>query len=875
MRVIKWIFGLLFLVLILAVAAVAIFVATFDANSYKEKIIQTVKDETGRDLSLNGELKASFYPWLGVELSDAELSNAEGFSADKFLTVEQASIRLQLMPLIKKNVVADRIQLNGVDVWLERNAQGTSNWDDIQERFKSPESSNTPSSSSNSDGLTGSIAGFSLQNANLQWVDALNKQDIALTIKEFSTGQLKAGVETTIDSEFSFELKEPVIQGQVKLKGKTKLSDLENFVFSDPVISLDIQGLDAQAENIHADIDVTDIRYIQGELVLSNPEIQIDITNMPSLAKQADIIIKGTTLTYKDDALSLPKADIKVELQGSALPGDSLQSALQAERLSFANKTLGLESFNLNGTAKGDSLPEKELSAQLAAPSLSLSLETNKVFLQDFVAKVFELDIRGSVTGKNIVDDNLSLTGNIKLAEFSPKELAARLEIELPEMSDEAWTQAKLDANFTASKNSASLTEMTAFIDGTKWLGRAALTDLKAKKITFDLSAESLDANRLIPPKQADALQDKQSSAAKDAAINAIVIPQAPLKEWDAKGSLKVGKMTVANIITTDLEAGINLLDGKLRVFPSKAGFFGGQYSGDIRLDVSGDVPRLQTAENITGIDLAAMGDALWAEQMMTGSTTGRITIDTRGKTVGEMRANALGDLDLKVNDGVLQGFDLNYAVANALALLRRETNEAVDTKQTAFKQLSATANVAQGLLKNEDFLAVMPRMRIRGNGQLNLSSNEINYSVNADILESKSAVSGSSAELSLDELVGASIPVKITGTLFEPKIRPDVAGYIRKKTEDRVKEELEDKIKDKLGDKLGGLFGGARNEPAPVETPAEEPISQNPEDQASPETEDPSQEPEVKPEEVDPVEQKKNELEQKAKDRLKDLFGK
>ncbi len=871
MRVIKWIFGLLLLLLMLVVIGVAIFVSTFDANSYKERIIQTVKNETGRDLSLNGELKTSFYPWLGIEVNEAILSNAQGFVADQFLTVEKASIRLQLLPLIKKNVVADRIQLDGVEVWLERNTQGQTNWDDIQERFSADESENAVSSSSETEGLTGSIAGFSLHNANLNWSDSLNKQEIALTIKEFSTGELKAGTQTSIDSEFSFELKEPVIQGQVKLKGRTLLSDLENFVFSDPVISLDIQGLDAQAENIHADIDVTDIRYIQGELVLGSPEIQLDITNMPSLAKKAEIIIKASNLTYKDDVLSLPKTDIKVQLQGSALPGETLQSAFQAETLSFANKTLAINSFNLSGTANGDSLPQQELSGQLTAPNLSVNLETNKVSLQNFVAKVLELDISGSVIGDNINDDKLKLSGDIKLAEFSPKQLAATLDIELPEMSDEAWTQASLDTKFLATKNSASLTQMTAFIDGTQWLGKAAITDLEAKKITFDLSAESLDANRLIPPKQADALQDKQSSAAKDAAINAIVIPQAPLKEWDAKGSLKVGKMTVANIVTTDLEAGINLLDGKLRVFPSKAGFFGGQYSGDIRLDVSGDVPRLQTAENISNIDLAAMGDALWEKQMMTGSTTGRIVIDTRGNTIGEMRTNALGDMDLKVNDGVLQGFDLNYAVANALALLRKESNEAVDTEQTAFKQLSATATVAEGLLKNEDFLAVMPRMRIRGNGQLNLSSNDINYSVNADILESKSATSGSSAELSLDELVGASIPVKITGTLFEPKIRPDVAGYIRKKAEDRVKEELEDKIKDKLGDKLGGLLGGNKNDPAAIE----EPENTESDDQSNTEATEATENKESKPEEVDPVEQKKDELEQKAKDKLKSLFGK
>jgi len=862
MRVIKWLFGLILLLLILVVAGVAIFVSTFDANEYKERIIETVKNETGRDLVLNGELKTSFYPWLGIELNQAELSNALGFSAEKFLTVDQASIRLQLIPLLKKEVVADRIQLTGVDVWLERDSQGKTNWEDVQERFAAVESTNQSVPKNEENDLSGTIAGLVLQNSDIHWSDALTNQDLIVSLKNFSTGELKAGSETSIDSEFSFELNEPIIQGQVKLSGNTKLSELDDFVFTQPSISLDIQGIDTQAENIRVNLDVNDIRYRNEKLTLSQPDIQVNIRNMPSLANQANISIKGTSLSYENAAISLPQARVELDLQGSSLPGETLDASLNTEQLSFVNKTLDLQAFSLNGRASGESLPGKTVSGTVNSPSFSLNLASSKFVLNEFAASVLDLDIKGSVTGEDIVDEKIALAGEISIAEFSPKALAPKLDIELPEMSAEAWTQASLDANFSVTKNSASLSKMNAFIDGTEWKGKAAISDLKNKKISFDLSAESLDANRLIPPKQADALQDKQSSAEKDAAINAIVIPQAPLQEWDAKGTLKIGKMTIANIVTTDLEAGINLLDGKLRVFPSKAGFFGGSYSGDIRLDVSGDVPRLQTDEKITSIDLGAMGDALWEEQMMTGRTTGRIVLDTRGQTVGAMRANALGDIDLRVNDGVLQGFDLNYAVANALAVIRGQVNDAIDTKQTAFKQLSASATVDQGLLKNDDFTAVMPRMRLRGNGQLNLSSNEINYFVNADILESKSASSNSNTELSLDELVGATIPVKITGTLFEPKIRPDVAAYIRQKAEDRVKEELEDKLKDTLGGALGDILGGGE-EPLSVPENSNEPKP----DSGTPQ--DP------KPEEIDPIEQKKEELEKKAKDKLKDIFGK
>ena len=117
MRIIKWLFGLFFLLIAVILIIAAYLAFTFDANAYKDRIIQTVKNETGRDLSLNGELTATFYPWLGVNIKDAGLSNELGFSAEQFMTVDEASIRLQLIPLLKKNIVADRIQFNGVEVW--------------------------------------------------------------------------------------------------------------------------------------------------------------------------------------------------------------------------------------------------------------------------------------------------------------------------------------------------------------------------------------------------------------------------------------------------------------------------------------------------------------------------------------------------------------------------------------------------------------------------------------------------------------------------------------------------------------------------------------------------------------------------------------
>jgi AsmA protein len=59
-------------------------------------------------------------------------------------------------------------------------------------------------------------------------------------------------------------------------------------------------------------------------------------------------------------------------------------------------------------------------------------------------------------------------------------------------------------------------------------------------------------------------------------------------------------------------------------------------------------------------------------------------------------------------------------------------------------------------------------------------------------------------------QLALATIPVKITGTFAEPKIRPDLAGMVKERAKQEVKQEVEkrkDELKEKAKDKLKGLF--------------------------------------------------------------------
>lgn len=134
MRILKFTgiaLGALLGLLVLAVLAVWLFV---HPNDYKGRIAMAVKDSTGRELSLPGDLHLSVFPWLALELGPASIGNPAGFGTQPFASVRHAAVRVRLLPLLRGQLEAGRIQIDGLDLRLVRNAQGKGNWEDFGQR---------------------------------------------------------------------------------------------------------------------------------------------------------------------------------------------------------------------------------------------------------------------------------------------------------------------------------------------------------------------------------------------------------------------------------------------------------------------------------------------------------------------------------------------------------------------------------------------------------------------------------------------------------------------------------------------------------------------------------------------------------------------
>ena len=114
-------------------AAVAVaFLLFFDPNDFREDVESAVREATGRDLSIAGDVDLKIVPWLAVSVSDVTLSNAPGFGDEAFARLDSAELSVKFWPLIlRQTVIVGAAGIDGLVVRLEVGEDGVGNWEDL------------------------------------------------------------------------------------------------------------------------------------------------------------------------------------------------------------------------------------------------------------------------------------------------------------------------------------------------------------------------------------------------------------------------------------------------------------------------------------------------------------------------------------------------------------------------------------------------------------------------------------------------------------------------------------------------------------------------------------------------------------------------
>lgn len=220
LKIILWVVAGL---VMLAIVAAAIFAMTFEPNKYKGQVERIVKERTGRTLQLKGPLEMAFYPSLGAKVSGVTLS--ERAAEREFLSLESAHASVALLPLLRGEVIVDRVRVNGLKAQIIKGKDGQLNFQDLLEpEGKKPAAKPEPKAQAEKGGpVKFDIAGLNLEGSSVTYRDLNSGQEISLSELKLETGRIAENAQGKIEFSTALKRNTPPLDAKLALNGSYSL----------------------------------------------------------------------------------------------------------------------------------------------------------------------------------------------------------------------------------------------------------------------------------------------------------------------------------------------------------------------------------------------------------------------------------------------------------------------------------------------------------------------------------------------------------------------------------------------------------------------------------------------------------------------------
>lgn len=328
------------------IAVVALLVLTglaikffFDPNDYKADIETAVRDMTGREFSIEGDLGFSLFPWLAIETGRMTLGNAEGFGEDPFFQIGSASLSVKITPLVfNQELSIGTASLDSLRVNLAIDAGGRTNWDDLVERQELADEVQDdagPSVSVEKD-LALDVANIAIRDAAFTYRDDQAGTAYRLDGMNLETGRITGDNPIPIAGGFRFEARPDNIRGQVDIS---------------LIASINPQSGDIVLDGLSLDTRIEGVTEAPADIRLAAPEIAMNIKTeiiAPGSIELSvfDLDLAATIEPFSYAGTPAPKATLSI----AAFSPRSLVTTLGAELPPTADPA-ALELFQLDARA--------------------------------------------------------------------------------------------------------------------------------------------------------------------------------------------------------------------------------------------------------------------------------------------------------------------------------------------------------------------------------------------------------------------------------------------------------------------------------------------------------------------------------------------
>ncbi len=656
-------------IIVLGAAGLVVAANALDPTRLAEALKDSIHRSTGRDLTISGgvHLKMGLSPQF--EVDGIALSNVPGASRAQMLTAQSLTARLALLPLLGGDAVISSLVLQDPDIILERGTDGVGNWQFAPERRPLFGKS---SSASHGGGGRVEIRNVALEGGQVTWAAGpFAPVTLGITHLVWSA----QGVDLPMSLAFQGT------KGDVPVTLSASSGSLQRLQ-GGPTSAL------AGAWPLTADLAVLKASvHVEGGI--NHPEqgrgYQFRVTaNAPALA-ELNPLIKGSTLP--------PLADVNA----NALVSDSSAGELRTSQVSVHAGASDLGSW-----VPGLALKQLLLSAPGPGQLVQLSLDgtyqeqplrvAGTAMQPDVVGSAgpIQATLTAQAAGANFAAHGtvppswntagLDLTLNARAADLSS--LSPLIGHTLPPAHDFSLDAQIGDAGVklrgVAIRNLAvasSLGDVSGELT-VQWAPRAALTGTLTSRV-LNLDAIGAPEGGLLPAiwplpdtsSQTIVAQPvptpttPQTTAAPLPTDTPVAnpLPLARLRNTDADLKLSIGDLTYGGQKLSDLQAHLQLTDGKLALNPFRAQTAEGAIIGGASIDASSDDPPIAVTLRSPSIS----ADAVAGLVGYPGGAHGTMQVDAQlngvGQTVQAIKSSLDGHLGLamvngQVEDSLVQG---------------------------------------------------------------------------------------------------------------------------------------------------------------------------------------------------------------------------
>ncbi|MCP4045407.1 MAG: AsmA family protein, partial [Gammaproteobacteria bacterium] len=542
----------------------------------------------------------------------------------------------------------------------------------------------------------------------------------------------------------------------------------------------DLGGPPAETKTTSPDSVDLDSFVISG-VEINNANVTLEdvdqTTELKEFGLQASNIELGRPFDLKGGfSMNLPEQ----QFAGDVKFGGLVQSAADGGHY-------GVESLELS--FKGLKGPTGEaISVDLnITANADIDLANDKATLSDFVLQLHDLVVVGDLNVTSL-GNKQEFAGQLKVNEFNPKSLMKALGQEVPLTSNtDALTRLQADMSFAGSSSNATMQNLIVKFDESTFRGNLKVDDFTDPRLAFDFQIDSLNVDDYLPESGEETGGDTGEA---DLTVDTF-------HGFTGGGDFRIGELVVAGMKATEVSLTMSSNGKGIRFFPVNAQFYGGKHEGEIRIDASGSHPILIADQSMKDVQAEGFLQDLTGSASLLGVGDFFLKIRT-DLTNSRTTLQALnGNIGMSVVDGAIVGIDVTKTLGTVNSLLGKQTEtggQGGQDQKTEFAELSMTGVIDQGIMTSDDLMMLSPLLSVTGEGSFNLVEESVDYLLNP-------VLTGETGVESLDALSGTTIPIRLTGNLYEPDFKVDIAAALIASQKDLIDQ--------KANEILGGLLGG------------------------------------------------------------------